>query len=251
MRSKFTKGLLPVALLSLAVISIVSGVRWDESSLANPSHQERKKRNLKDEVLTVIDAAPAEMDAEKRAARKKRNIRFNKSKRAYQLEEQRDGEYSGTLLESSPLPVTSDLIVVGSIQSRQPFLSDNITIVYTELNVHIEEILKNNPTSLVHAFEPLVVHREGGAIRMPSGRIFRYVVGGSGSIPEIGKRYVLFLQHEAERDYKLVAGYELADPRIIPLEDFADRESSAPSQKHNSYVCSGKNLSANRQRRAA
>ena len=157
--------------------------------------------------------------------REQKNRRFNKSKRAYELEEQKEGEYSGTLLETEPsaLPVASDLIVVGSIQRRQPYLSDNITIVYTELAVQIEEILKNNPSSPIDPYHHLVVDREGGAIRMPSGRIWRYLVAGL-SIPEVGKRYVLFLQHETERDYKLVSGYELTDKTVVPLEDFGDRD---------------------------
>lgn len=224
MQSK--KGLLAVAFICLAVVTIASGFHWAQSPLANHSAQERKKRNLKEEVLTVIDAAPQEFDGEKKAARIKKSKRFNiNSKLPYSLEEQKDGEYSGTILESEPppLPVTSDLIVVGSIQRRQPYVSDNITVVYTELTVHIEEILKNNKTSPVYAFEPLTVDRKGGAIRMPNGRVFRYMVSHLG-IPDVGKRYVLFLKRETTGDYKIVSGYELTDKTIIPLETFGDRE---------------------------
>lgn len=176
--------------------------------------------------MTVIDAAPDEVDVEKKATRIQKNKRFNvKSKLPYSLEEQKDGEYSGTVLESEPppLPIKSDLTIVGSIQRRQPYLSENITKVYTELSVHIEEILKNNKTRPVYTFEPLIVYREGGAIRMPNGRVFRYLVAHLG-LPEVGKRYVLFLQHDAERDYKLVVGYELTEKTIIALEDFPDRD---------------------------
>lgn len=225
MRSKFTT-LLTIA-VAVSVITIILGnISWASSRSANRDAQERKKRNLKDEVLTVIDAAPEEVDAEKKAARIKKNQRFDiKSKHAFSLEEQKDGEMSGTLLESEPppLPTTSDLIIVGSIQRRQPYLSDNFTRVYTELTVHIEEILKNNPSAPVYAFEPMIVDRVGGAIRIANGRIFRYLVSPLG-MPEAGKRYVLFLDHEADRDYTLVVGYELADKTIIPLEDLGDRE---------------------------
>jgi len=226
MRSKFTT-LLTIAVAVSVITIIIGNFSWTNSSSANRDAQERKKRNLKDEVLTVIDAAPEEVDAEKKAARIKKNKRFNKSKRASLLEETKDGEYAGTFLESPPpppLPTNSDLIVVGSIQRRQPYLSENVTSVYTEFTVHIEEILKNHISSPVYSFEPLTMNREGGAIRMPNGRVFGYLVAPIGSMPEVGKRYVLFLQYEAERDYKLVVGYELTDTRIIPLEDFADRE---------------------------
>lgn len=224
MRSGFAKGLPAVALMSVAFFTLAGGVHWAQSDLSNPSGQERKSRNLKDQVMTVIDAAPDEVVAEKKAARLEKNKRFNSNRTS--LEEQEEGTYSGIFLESPPpppLPVTSDLVVVGNIQKRQPYLSDDLTIVYTELTLHIEDILKNNPSSPVYAFEPLFVHREGGAIRMPSGRVFRYLVAPLGSMPEVGKRYVLFLKHETERDYTLVVGYELTDKTTIPLEDFADR----------------------------
>jgi hypothetical protein len=230
MRSEFTKGILVVTVLTLIAITMVGGIQWAKSSLASSGGQERKKRNVKDEVLTPIDAAPDEVDASKREARKEKNRRFNKSKRAFQLEEQKDGEISGTLLESPPppaLPITSDLIIVGRIQRRQPYLSENITCIYSELTVQVEDILKNNPSSPIDAYKPLTVNREGGAIRIPDGRVLRYFVSGSGSIPEVGKRYVLFLKHNTDRDYKLVCGYELIDNVIIPLEDFADRASLA------------------------
>lgn len=221
-----SKGLLVAFIVLVAVIG-ASGVHWAQTSAPNPSGQERKKRNVKEEVLNVvIDAAPDEVDAEKKAARVKKNKRFNiNSKLPYSLEEQKDGEYSGTLLESEPppLPITSDLIIVGSIQRRQPYLSENITKIYTELSVHIEEILKNNDSYPVYTFEPLIVHREGGAIRMPNGRVFRYLVSDLG-IPDVGKRYVLFLKHEAAGDYKIVSGYELTNKTIIPLETFGDRD---------------------------
>jgi len=226
MRSVFTKGMLAVTGLSVAIITMAGGVQWTKSSLANPAGQERKRRDLKEEVLTVINAAPDEVDAEKKAARIKRNKRFNTSRTS--LEEQEDGTFSGILLNSPPpppLPVMSDVIIVGSIQRRQPYVSDNLTVVYTEFTVNIEEILKNNLNAPFYASEPLTIHREGGAIRMPSGRVFRYLVSPIGSMPEVGKRYVLFLQHESERDYKLVCGYELTDKTIRPLEDFADRDS--------------------------
>ena len=227
-RSKNNNKLLVIVGLLFAGLIVSASVQLTES-FGNSGAQKRKKRNVKEEVLNlVIDAAPDEADAEKKEARVKKNKRFNiNSKLPYSLEEhQKDGEYSGLLLETEPppLPLTSDLIIVGSIQRRQPYLSGNITVVYTELTVHIEEILKNNATSPVYSFEPLIVDREGGAIRMPNGRIFRYLVSHLG-IPEAGKRYVLFLQHEAEKDYKLVVGYELTDKTIIPLETFGDRES--------------------------
>lgn len=46
MRSRFTKGLLPVAVMFLAIVTMAGGVHWAQSSSQNPSGQERKKRNL-------------------------------------------------------------------------------------------------------------------------------------------------------------------------------------------------------------
>jgi predicted nucleic acid-binding Zn ribbon protein len=71
MRSEFTKGLLAVAVISLTVVVMAAGAHWGQSP-AHPSGQETKKRNLKDQVLTVIDAASDEADVEKKAARTKK-----------------------------------------------------------------------------------------------------------------------------------------------------------------------------------
>jgi hypothetical protein len=224
MHSKLTKRHLAVAVIFLAAITMAGGVQWAKSSVGSHVSQETKKQKLlKEEVFRVIDAAPDEFDANKRQARAKKNRRFNMS--AGRLEDQKEDDIYGTILESEPpaLPLGSDVIVVASIQWRQPYLSENITSVYTELTVHIEEILKNNPASPIYAFEPLFVDREGGAIRMPNGRIYRYSVAGL-DMPVVGKRYVLFLQYVAEHDYKLVSGYELTASTIKPLENFHDRD---------------------------
>jgi hypothetical protein len=68
MRSKNIFRLVVIIGLLLSGL-ILSGSMWWAESFGNSGIQERKKRNLKDEVLTVIDAAPDEAAPEKKAAR--------------------------------------------------------------------------------------------------------------------------------------------------------------------------------------
>jgi hypothetical protein len=212
-----------LTIVTLAVVAIPITAYWSRSNVTNASGQNH--RSLKDEVLTPFNAAPEDLDPVKKQKRVEKNKRFNKSARAFTLEEQEPDEYSGTLLESEPpaLPLSSDLIIVGRVEKRQPYLSDNMTVVYTEVSIKPEQILKNeSPLALIEN-QSLIVTREGGAVKVPSGKRFRYFVAHLG-LPKVGHQYVLFLQRETEQDCKLVSAYELLDGKTLPLEDLGDRE---------------------------
>jgi len=60
---------------------------------------------------------------------------------------------------------------------------------------------------------------------MPNGRVLRYFVTGVGDMPEVGKRYLLFLKADVAlgHDYVIICGYELNAGKVVPLEDINDR----------------------------
>ncbi len=211
-----------VAIIGLVIIA-VSSITYQSRLNVVASGQVR--RTLKEDVLTPFDAAAESADPVQKQSRAEKNRRFNKSIRAFSLLDQAPDEYAGTLLETPPaaLPVGSDLVVVGKIDRRQPYLSENMTVVYTETTVKVEEILKSEPPTNVQQNDFLIVDREGGAIRTPNGKTFRYVIAGLG-LPQVAHRYVLFLQRQTKGDYKLLSGYELIYGKVFGLEDFSDRE---------------------------
>lgn len=230
MRSYRTGMLVLLSVLVIGIITLIESFQDKESFAAVAAAQKKRAERLEDiPSLLPFDAMPDETDAKKNAARKNKNKRYNLPPSYFDLAEQVDGEASGRVPESAlpqPFPVAdSDLIIVGKIIKRQPYLSENRSSIYTEFNLQPEEVLKNNSDSPVTANDMIVADREGGAIRMPDGRVLRYLVDGVGSMPEVGKRYVLFLKRESiGQDYVIFCGYKLEGGKVDPLEEISDRE---------------------------
>ena len=115
----------------------------------------------------------------------------------------------------------STLIVIGRIVSASAYLSNDKTGVYSEFDVVVEEVLKNDI-----AEKPLVglsigVTREGGRILFPSGRVHWYGIAKQ-SMPRSGGRYVLFLTGEEEETLTILTGYELVTGKVLPLDDLSN-----------------------------
>jgi hypothetical protein len=225
----------PAVLVLLAVlfndIGTLIGYSQDKHSFAEirAGQKKRKPELLEDDPLfRPFDAAPEEADGKKNAARKIKNKRYNRPASSFDLANQGEREASGRTLESElppPFPVAeSDLLIIGKIITRQPYLAENRRSIYTEFSVQTEEVLKNNANSPVTASDMIVADREGGAIRMLDRRVLRYFVTGVGSMPEVGKRYVFFLKRDAVgQDYIIICGYKLEGGKVEPLEEISDR----------------------------
>jgi hypothetical protein len=227
----YKSGIVCLLIISIIAIGVMLAISPNNQPAITASAQERKKAQSLDDIsaLRPIDAAPEEADARKNLARKSKNKRYNLPDSSFDLSKQADGEASGRVLESElppPFPIgASNLIIIGNITKRQPYLSDNKTAIYTEFNIQVEEVLQNNAVAPVSSNETVVADREGGAIRMANGRVLRYLVTGVGAMPEKGKRYLLFLKADAAagEDYVIICGYELKAGKVIPLEDISDR----------------------------
>lgn len=107
----------------------------------------------------------------------------------------------------------SDRIVLGTVTALQTHFSADRGRLYTEFTVEVEEGLKGWP---LEDAEPLLVEREGGWLRLPSGRVLADVPQDLGR-PEIGRRYLLFLRSNSEGDHSIVQAYELNEGSIEPL----------------------------------
>ena len=65
-----------------------------------------------------------------------------------------------------PIPISqSDLAVIGKVSSANAFLSANKSTVYSEFTIDVSAILKGRAEGYV------VVEREGGYVRFPSGHV--------------------------------------------------------------------------------
>jgi hypothetical protein len=71
--------------------------------------------------------------------------------------------------ERWPIPAgESDAILVGEVQGRRTFLSNDKSGVYTELTVEVVEVLKGDPSQLILGGK-ITAERTGGVVRYPNG----------------------------------------------------------------------------------
>jgi hypothetical protein len=173
--------------------------------------------------VAPTNAAPEEANSEQRLARQIKSHRYNWP-RAEPLVVQEGDEIYGRIEERPPLdpiPISaSDAIVVGKVLKVQPYLTELQTSIYTEFTVQVDEVIKSDSDIAKASKKPIVVDREGGVLRQSDGKILRYWVVGIGQFPNLGKKYLLFLNriHESQ-DISILAGYELNGNSILPLED--------------------------------
>ncbi len=119
-------------------------------------------------------------------------------------------------VDVSALPVTqSDMVVVGQVLSRQAYLSNDRSAVYSEYPILVEDILKNRQQPL-YIGQQIIVERWGGAVRFPSGKVQHYTVDKRGT-PQLNEKYVFFLKC-SEQNYDIITAYRVSDDRIDPLD---------------------------------
>jgi len=118
----------------------------------------------------------------------------------------------------------SSAIVIGTISKSEAHVTENRTAIYSEFTVYPDVVVKNDLENPVEVRHPITFQRNGGRVRMPSGKI---VVSWTShqNMPRVGSRYVLFLTHDFEtkgdtgKDFYLLTGYEIRTGRVFPLDD--------------------------------
>jgi hypothetical protein len=124
-----------------------------------------------------------------------------------------------------PLPASrSAAVVIGTILSGKAYVSKDRTYVYSDFQVRVDEVLKQDFQMNLVVGGRMVASRGGGTIHFPSGRINDYVNHGEG-MPAIGSQYLFFLARPSiitEPEYQIVTGgaYEVRNGVVHPLDDF-------------------------------
>ena len=134
------------------------------------------------------------------------------------------------------LPVAkSSVVLIGEIVDAKAYLSDDKTAVYSEFEVRIQTVFKNNAKKVLSADESIAVERFGGRVRLPSGKLFIEAVDNQ-DMPRVGGKYLLFLTNDfigaktSDEDFNILMGYELRGGKVFPL----DRTSSShPIARYN------------------
>lgn len=119
---------------------------------------------------------------------------------------------------TGPLPAyPSHGVLSGVVISKQAFISNDKTAVYSEFEMKIDEVFKGNSSDLA-AGRSVRFTRRGGKVRLPSGKVL-VRGGGAETMPEIGGRYVMFLRFDPQSEsYWLLTGHEIRNGTVYPLD---------------------------------
>jgi hypothetical protein len=138
-----------------------------------------------------------------------------------------------THFKKDPMPFQgSDAVVVGTLTSGQAYLSNDKRSIYSEFKLKVHEIVKTPGTVWWRDGDFIDIQRKGGAIRLRSGKV---LVRGAlaDSMPQIGKRYLLFLKYDQNsRDFGIVTGYQLDGNEVYRLDDLSYGESNHQKVAH-------------------
>ena len=115
-----------------------------------------------------------------------------------------------------PLPTRqSKVVVLCTVLEANAFLSGDKTNIYSEFLIQAEEVLLGDT---IVAGQSFVVEREGGLLRLASGKLFRREIRHQ-DLPAVGSRYVLFLDAPVgSHDLHILTGYEIKGGRVTALD---------------------------------
>ena len=189
--------------------------------------QKDREENPKFSRFPIADFdTPEPLEPTARAARETRGRKYN-HKHLAQIAEDTYQIFSNTDWDVGlpALPVERSVaIVIGKVTSSKAYLSPDKTGIYSEFEVAIDSVVKNDPKNMIRGDATITVERNGGRARMPSGRIVVSWVSHQ-NMPRVGGRYVLFLTHDFEtpndmgKDFYILTGYELQDGQVRLLDD--------------------------------
>ncbi len=87
----------------------------------------------------------------------------------------------------------ADAVLVGVLKGKASFLTKDRDFIFTDFQMEVEEVIKNNPAAPLSLGSEITVTRPGGTLEI-SGREVRAVVGSFKPF-QLGGKYVLFLEY--------------------------------------------------------
>ena len=122
-----------------------------------------------------------------------------------------------------PFPVApAAAIVIGTVLRGKAFVSSDRTYVYSDYQVRVDRVLKQDRSASLAVGEQIVVSRGGGTIHFLSGHVRNYINQGEG-FSATGSQYLFFLgkPNFPEHEYEQIIGslYQLDNGEVHPLDD--------------------------------
>jgi hypothetical protein len=244
MSTRIKVGILFLTLVIVTVTAIT--ITHSQQSQSSSS----LKKTINDEVVPITNFnKPLPTDVKEKDKRQKKNQRRNLElgvktgvfdPKLFMLTEERQSGYGGfdthAPIEPAIPAATSNVVITGEIRQAEAFLSEDKVSIYSEFTVNVSSILKNSTSENINIGDSINISRNGGGVRVPSGKIIKKVFEGK-PMPRVGSKYVLFLKYEVEENnYSLITAYESRGNKIVPL-DGLDRNGTVIYQltSHQSY----------------
>jgi len=124
--------------------------------------------------------------------------------------------------EPFPQAAYATTILIGRVKTAQGFVSQDRTYVYSDFEVSVEEVLKQDPQTKLTPGQSVLVSRPGATVYFPSGHVRKYMVMGKG-MPKVAAEYVFFLWKPTPDlpEYEILDGgaFELDNGTVHPLDE--------------------------------
>lgn len=214
--------------ISLIIVVLVGTVLIVQSQIQDNPNNQSNKNQLDHKDVPIADyneSLPSNIEERTKREKKNkgRNLKLKKpndSKR-FMLTEERGSSYglfpSHAPVEPAIPAKRSDAVIIGEITNAKAYLSEDKVSIYSEFEVSNPDILKNTAPESFSIEKPILISREGGGVRFPSGKvIYSYLLGKR--MPQIGRKYLFFLKYSAETGFSIITGYELTQGEVSPLD---------------------------------
>jgi hypothetical protein len=223
-RSFMKRQLLLLLCVGVFLTSSLVAIFPGSSQVTNPAKYTRPEIDFKQ--FPIIDlGSPSPAEESEKVIRARKSKKYN-NKSQSEISEASNVTFmvNQTLSNLSALPADkSSVVLVGEIVSAKAFLSEDKTAVYSEFEVRIQAVLKDNSKQVLTAGESIKVERFGGRVRLPSGKLFTAAVDNQ-DMPRVGGKYLLFLTNDfigakhSDEDFNILMGYELKGGKVFPLD---------------------------------
>jgi hypothetical protein len=219
-----------VTILVVVIFALVASAQSPPKPVQKPQDDDLKtsKHSGLPPKGEFIDNQTQSESLTERDSRRKREERFKNTYKT-PIVDPGDKETQGLVVirdyaePPNPIPAArSDAVVIGTILGGKAFVSQDRTYVYSDYQVRVDQVLKQDATANLFVGGLLVASRGGGTIHFPSGHLQHFLNHGEG-MPIAGAQYVLFLckADPAVREYQIFVpgAYELRNGRVYALDD--------------------------------
>lgn len=210
---------------TVALVSTRSNVRYQERIVSQDEHSLRNKHKgmTKEEFESQFPITDYSTSGSIKTVNKARQL---VAERRYNVGQLDISEDSDTIITHThwevglpALPVTqSQAVLLGKVVGAQANLTSDKTVVYSEFEIQIDEVLKDYDRILIPNTS-IIVTRSGGRVRFSSGHITLQAIAEQ-NMPIVGKRYLFFLTRENRgEDFHILTAYEFREGRVQPLDN--------------------------------